>query len=143
MTKRIQFKSMPPIELTAGSYGSDIEDNSRKPAGSFTDASGEVVESELPDDFSGVGLFRYANGKLMMQFCTCSFIGVELLSDRAFCLPIGDVYEGEYNDGQRSGNGKCTLAHGLVYQGGFWQDKFDGRGTFEYTNGGDTFAALH
>ena len=67
MAHKLWVTSIAPIELgnQSLSYGNDTDtvDIPRIPVGTYTDASGESVEGELPDKFSGVGQFRYANGE--------------------------------------------------------------------------------
>ena len=50
-------------------------------------------------------------------------------------LTGGDVYEGEWKDGQSSGNGKCTFASGDVYEGDWKDGKMNGKGKCTHTNG--------
>ncbi len=47
----------------------------------------------------------------------------------------GDVYVGEYSDGQPNGQGTVTLANGDVYVGEFRDDQRNGQGTYTYANG--------
>ena len=47
----------------------------------------------------------------------------------------GSVYEGEWRDGKRTGQGKSTWPDGDVYEGGFKDDKRHGQGKYTYANG--------
>ena len=47
----------------------------------------------------------------------------------------GDVYEGEYEDDNRSGNGTYTFASGEVYTGQFKNNTMWGKGTLTYPDG--------
>ena len=47
----------------------------------------------------------------------------------------GDVYEGEWREGKRCGQGKLTLADGAEYNGEWFDDEKHGSGLYEYTNG--------
>ncbi|KAJ3158301.1 hypothetical protein HDU86_003010 [Geranomyces michiganensis] len=48
------------------------------------------------------------------------------------------VYQGEYKDGQRAGEGKLVYPDGTVYAGMFEGGKRHGNGTYTYVNG-DTY----
>lgn len=53
----------------------------------------------------------------------------------------GDVYIGDFQQGQRAGAGICTYGAGGVYEGEWLQDKRHGFGVFDYKNG-DHFEGL-
>ena len=50
-------------------------------------------------------------------------------------LPNGDIYEGEYVDGQRHGKGMYQFRNGARYDGTYSQNKKEGEGTFYYPDG--------
>lgn len=43
---------------------------------------------------------------------------------------LGDIYDGEYREGQAMGNGKFTYANGDIYEGQFENDRANGYGVF-------------
>merc|ERR1719440_1807593 len=47
----------------------------------------------------------------------------------------GDVYIGEWQNGQKCGVGICTYTNGDVYEGEWLHDKRHGFGVFDYKNG--------
>jgi DNA polymerase III epsilon subunit family exonuclease len=47
----------------------------------------------------------------------------------------GDVYNGEFEDGQRNGQGTYTYANGDVYVGEFEDDQRNGEGTYTFADG--------
>uniref|UniRef100_A0A7S2QCD6 Uncharacterized protein n=1 Tax=Zooxanthella nutricula TaxID=1333877 RepID=A0A7S2QCD6_9DINO len=51
----------------------------------------------------------------------------------------GDVYEGEFLDGQRHGSGKYSYANGDRYEGAWREDTMDGQGTMMYAGGSMTY----
>jgi len=70
--------------------------------GTFADAYGHMTfvydgEFNLDTHFHGYGIVKYVNG---------------------------DMYEGEWKDGEKNGRGKLTLSNGKVYEGTFDQDAF-------------------
>ena len=42
----------------------------------------------------------------------------------------GDIYEGDYKNGERTGEGVFTFANGDVYKGSFLKGEQSGQGTF-------------
>eukprot|EP00049_Salpingoeca_infusionum_P018003 m.355345 g.355345 ORF g.355345 m.355345 type:complete len:212 (-) comp17227_c0_seq1:241-876(-) len=50
-------------------------------------------------------------------------------------LPNGDIYEGEYIDGQRHGEGVYRFKNGARYVGQYELNKKNGQGTFYYPDG--------
>ena len=40
----------------------------------------------------------------------------------------GDIYDGEWKDGNFNGKGKYTYADGIIYEGEWKDDKKDGKG---------------
>jgi len=58
-------------------------------------------------------------------------------NDRNFCSAAytfsnGDIYDGEWVDNKKEGQGTLIAAHGSKYIGEFWKGKFDGKGTFTF-----------
>jgi hypothetical protein len=49
--------------------------------------------------------------------------------------PNGDVYEGDFVNGDRTGKGKYTWSNGDVYEGDFVKGDRTGKGNFTYTDG--------
>jgi hypothetical protein len=47
----------------------------------------------------------------------------------------GEVYVGEFSEGQREGHGTYRWANGNVYEGNFKDGAFNGRGTYRASNG--------
>jgi hypothetical protein len=47
----------------------------------------------------------------------------------------GDVYDGDFKDDKKEGNGKMTYANGDIYDGDFKDDKKEGKGKMTYANG--------
>ena len=47
----------------------------------------------------------------------------------------GEIYEGEWFEGQISGKGRYTFASGAWYEGEWQNNKFHGRGAYHWTNG--------
>jgi hypothetical protein len=41
----------------------------------------------------------------------------------------GDVYEGDFFQGEKKGNGKWIFKDGSVYKGSFEKDMFNGKGS--------------
>jgi len=75
----------------------------------FKDSLGNYIDN--PDDYTGF------TGK-----------GKETLSN-------GDVYEGDFVNGNRHGKGKITSADGSVYEGDFFDGIFHGKGKFTSADG--------
>ncbi len=52
------------------------------------------------------------------------------------CLSVGDASsQGTWNMGKKEGNGSFNNGDGSVYQGGFAQDQYHGKGVMRYANG--------
>ena len=51
---------------------------------------------------------------------------------------MGDVYEGTFENGSKSGYGVLKYASGAIYQGQWSLDKANGKGQMRYANG-DTY----
>lgn len=49
--------------------------------------------------------------------------------------PIGNIYEGDFLNGHRSGQGKYTFKDGHVYEGGWLKGKMDGEGHYKFADG--------
>ncbi len=47
----------------------------------------------------------------------------------------GDIYKGDYVDGNRTGQGIYNYANGNVYEGQFKENKMHGKGKMKYANG--------
>lgn len=47
----------------------------------------------------------------------------------------GDVYEGEWKEGKRHGQGKITWPTGVVYEGNWKEGKRTGKGKYTWTSG--------
>ena len=52
-----------------------------------------------------------------------------------FTFPDGDTYEGEFKDGERTGQGTFYYTDGSVYVGEFKDGKEHGQGTYIWSNG--------
>jgi len=52
-----------------------------------------------------------------------------------YTYPNGDVYEGEFRYGRRSGKGKLTYANGDVYEGDWENNAINGKGKVTYAGG--------
>lgn len=50
-------------------------------------------------------------------------------------FPDGSVYEGEYRNDRRDGNGMMILTNGVVYKGRQVKGKFEGEVEYKYANG--------
>ena len=62
--------------------------------------------------------------------------GEGLVQGRVRCRwPSGEVYEGDWKDGKRNGNGTYTFADGGVFVGEYKDSKKNGKGTFTYADG--------
>ena len=80
---------------------------------------------------TGNGKFTYAKGEVYEG----DFKDGERNGKGKFTYGRGAVYEGEFKDGERNGNGKFTYASGAVYEGEFKGDELNGNGKFTYRNG--------
>ena len=49
---------------------------------------------------------------------------------------IGNIYEGNWKDGEKEGIGKFKFCNGDIYDGDFKNDKFEGMGVYKYSDGG-------
>ena len=52
-----------------------------------------------------------------------------------YTLEKGDVYEGEFLEGNYHGKGTLSFADGRIYTGDFKEDSFNGTGTLIWSNG--------
>ena len=50
-------------------------------------------------------------------------------------LPDGSVYEGQWMNGMKDGQGTLVSAHGSRYDGSFVEDQYEGKGTIVFANG--------
>jgi len=50
-------------------------------------------------------------------------------------FPNGNVYTGSYQEGKRSGDGRCYYANGDMYTGEWGNDQMNGFGRYYYSNG--------
>lgn len=93
--------------------------------GTYTDTNGNVYKGEWggngnhPSDW-----FQFEHGKYTDWF---------RIEHGKYIT--GTVYEGEWKDGKRNGQGKCTWASGSVYKGEWKDGKFNGQGKKTWADG--------
>ena len=56
-----------------------------------------------------------------------------------FWKKTNEIYEGEWYNGQMSGNGKMTYSDGSVYEGKFFENKKNGMGIYTWGEGGKCY----
>ena len=68
-----------------------------------------------------------------LSFCILSITAVA--DTRRVELENGDIYEGDFVDGVRTGSGTYVWANGNEYQGDFLTNQMHGEGTYRWTDG--------
>jgi len=95
----------------------------------LTTAEGESLESSW--DFTGTGRAAYTNGDVYEgQYQDGKKHGQGVYTSRD-----GSVYTGGYENDQRSGQGKQTSTDGSVFEGNFANGQRSGQGSCKYANG--------
>ncbi len=82
-----------------------------------------------PHQVSTAGLVCLA----CLSFCILSISSVA--DTRRVELENGDIYEGDFVDGVRTGSGTYVWANGNEYQGDFLNNQMHGEGTYRWTDG--------
>ncbi|RNC43417.1 MORN Repeat Containing 1 protein [Trypanosoma cruzi] len=96
---------------------------------------GETIEGNIND--GKCGFFETTGG--------AKYVGAQLLGKPhgkgKYIVPgaMGYIYEGDFVNGERSGNGVCTFSNGRKYEGDWLGDKMHGNGTLYGAEGVDDF----
>ena len=80
---------------------------------------------------NGYGTYTYKDGNIY----TGEFKNGEPNGQGTFTSVDGDISVGEFNDGELHGQGTITFANGEIHTGEFNNDQLNGQGTVTFTNG--------
>ena len=80
---------------------------------------------------TGEGVLLFSNGDVYEG----NFLDGDFDGHGKLTFYNGDVYEGDFVDGERTGQGVLTRLNGDVYEGNFLDGDFDGHGKLTFYNG--------
>ena len=116
-------------------YDGEFSQGFMQGLGVYTDARRAYKGEFAADQFHGFGTHKWLVGVSAGQVFEGQWENGHRIGQGKMSWPNGDVYEGQWEDNKRNGHGKMVYANGDMYEGQWREAKRHGQGKMVFADG--------